>query len=71
MSTTIDFIESWEKGSYSIYKVNEDVFIETGKNREHPHEIILDMGWHQIHYEPGSAEKLVYFLKSRNIIPKC
>ena len=33
--------------------------------------IKLDMGWHQIHYEPGSDEKLVYFLKSRNIIPKC
>ena len=71
MSTIIEFLDTWEKGSYGIYTINENAFIETGKNANHPREIILDLGWHQIHYEPGSVEKLMSFLKSQNIILKC
>ena len=71
MSTIIEFLDTWEKGSYGIYTINENAFLETGKDMTHPREIILDMGWHQIRYEPGSVEKLVSFLKTRNIIPKC
>ena len=68
--TLIHFIDSWKKGSYAIYTINENVSIETGKNTIYPREIILDMGWHQINYKPKSVEKLVSFLKSQNIIPK-
>ena len=71
MSTINEFLDTWEKGSYGIYTINENSFIETGKNMSRPREIILNLGWHQILYEPGSVEKLVSFLKSRNIIPKC
>ena len=68
--TLIYFIESWKKGNYDIYKINENVSIETGKNTIRPREIFLDMGWHQIRYEPRSVEKLMSFLKGHNIIPK-
>jgi hypothetical protein len=71
MSTINEFLDTWEKGSYGIYTINENAILETGKDMTRPHEIILDMGRHQIRYEPGSVEKLVSFLKSRNIISKC
>lgn len=45
------------------------VTIETGANNYCLREILVNGGGYEIHYSPISSEKLISFLKGRNIIP--
>lgn len=65
----IKLIQTWNEGIYGRYFVNNMVTIETGANNYCLREIFVNGGGHEIHYSPISTEKLITFLKGRNIIP--